>query len=320
MNYFKNIILKLLPKSISILLVRLYSYLKQYAEFYYSLLSGKNKISFSSLLFPFTGRLKTMDFSLHFPSELWNTWKWVVDIKELGGNITWIDDDRYICAEKEGLKIYSNPRDESMGVVFREMFEEDEYGLDRFDFKDLTVMDVGANIGDTAVNFLKRGASHVHSFEPLEFLRQPILLNFSMNGFEDKTTLHMVALGDTEKSTELYVRKNATAGTSVILHDADTYEKKANYETVRVGIVDSLKYFRENNILSTDVLKLDCEHCEYTLFKNTEVIDFLKPSYVFIEYHAGYESLRSILQECGYKVSIEEKNQDLGILTAVKLP
>ncbi len=319
MNHFKNIFLKLLPKSTSIPLVKLYSHLKQYSEFYNSLLSRKNKIRLSSLLFPFTGRLKTMDYSLHFPSKLWTTWKWVLDIKELGGDIKWTDDDRYICAEKEGLKIYSHPRDESMGTVFREMFEEDEYGLDRFDFKNLTVMDIGANIGDTALNFLKRGAGHVHSFEPLEFLREPILRNFSVNGFEDRTTLHMVALGDKEKSTDLYVRKHASAGTSVTLHDADTYEKRANYEKVRVGIVDSLNYFMENNILSIDVLKLDCEHCEYILLKDPKLIEFLKPSYVFIEYHDGYENLKSTLQDCGYQVTIEEKSQKLGILTALNL-
>ena len=319
MNHFKKIILKILPKSIFKLLVAFYIYLKRYKEFYLSLFAKKHGMNYSSLFFPFTGQLKTDDFSLTFPIKFWSTWSWVIDIKELGGKITWTDDGLYICAEKDGIKVHSHPRDESMSVVFKEMFEEDEYNLDRYDFRGLNILDVGANIGDTALNFLKRGANHVHCFEPLEFLRNSILKNFSANGYENKTTLHMVALGDEDKYTNLYVRKHATAGSSVILHDAEFYEKKVNYDEVEVGIVNAERYLKEKNISNIDVLKLDCEHCEYTLFKNRSLLDYLMPSYVFIEYHDGFVGLKSVLQECGYKVTIEEKNENLGILTAINI-
>ena len=47
-----------------------------------------------------------------------------------------------------------------------EEYEKDEYELKSWNLKDKVILDVGANIGDSALKFFSHGAKKVISLEP----------------------------------------------------------------------------------------------------------------------------------------------------------
>ncbi|WOE50948.1 FkbM family methyltransferase [Sulfuracidifex metallicus] len=52
------------------------------------------------------------------------------------------------------------------------------------------VVDIGANIGDSAIYFALKGASHVYAFEPLPSVYKVALENIKLNSLDDKITLN----------------------------------------------------------------------------------------------------------------------------------
>lgn len=51
------------------------------------------------------------------------------------------------------------------------------------------VIDIGANIGDSAIYFALKGASHIYAFEPLPSIYRIALQNVKINNLDDRITL-----------------------------------------------------------------------------------------------------------------------------------
>jgi len=64
---------------------------------------------------------------------------------------------------------------------------------------------------------------------------------------------------------------------------------------------------------------MDCEHCEYKLFRNGNLLDILNPSLIYLEYHAGPKRLLKLFDRYGYNVKISEKNKRVGVIMASKV-
>ncbi len=166
--------------------------------------------------------------------------------------------------------------------------------------KGKTVIDVGANIGDSSIYFALLGAEKVISIEPLpknfEIARKNILLNNLAN-----------------KIDLLLAGCSPTSGTIVV--DA-TYQEigacvmtgsKRENSTNGVTIpLLTLKNIRDRGrVLSEDaILKIDCEGCEYDVILSANKEELRLFSHILIEYHYGYRRLKQKLQICGFEVSI----------------
>ena len=68
-----------------------------------------------------------------------------------------------------------------------ETFIEEQYK--NLNVKDKNVIDVGANIGDSAIYFALKGATHVYAFEPYPYSYNLAKENIKLNGLKDIITL-----------------------------------------------------------------------------------------------------------------------------------
>jgi len=115
------------------------------------------------------------------------------------------------------------------------------------------VFDVGANVGDTAIWFAKKGA-HVEAFEPVPWLYDRALVNIRKNGVESRVNLHRLAVGPDSSRKKVLIEPephiiDAGAG------DDPIRAELVEFDTVRLS--DAVKG------MDPFVLKMDCEGCEY---------------------------------------------------------
>jgi len=134
------------------------------------------------------------------------------------------------------------------------------------------VIDIGASIGDSAIYFALKGASHVYAFEPLPAVYKIALQNIKLNNLEDKITLINAAVGSKEGKVKV--------PSSINIEESEVYSI-TNQGDVEVPVISF------NNIIKMTkdpyLLKMDCEGCEADIIFSTE-LDFNK---IFVESHQG---------------------------------
>ena len=208
--------------------------------------------------------------------------------------------------------------DESLHTVFFETFEIDEYGIGSRNFDGMTVLDVGANIGDTAAVFMSRGASKVYSFEPLPSVFKYLNKTIVENGFSESIETHCVGLSDKNEYINIWIRDGASAGSSVITSGVDSLINDPIYRSEGIELIDAEEYLVLHNIRKIDVIKMDCEHCEYKLFRTDNLLNMLDPELIFLEYHAGAKPIVKLFEKHGYRVEVTEKNKRVRVIVASK--
>ncbi|HMG58688.1 MAG TPA: FkbM family methyltransferase [Burkholderiales bacterium] len=67
---------------------------------------------------------------------------------------------------------------------------------------------------------------------------------------------------------------------------------------------------------SIDLLKMDCEGCEYPMFEDERFLDQLAPAEIVMEYHQGEERLVEILKQHGYSFEIVPCGDTVGYIYA----
>ena len=171
------------------------------------------------------------------------------------------------------------------------------------DVKRKRVLDVGASIGDTAIYFALRGAKEVVAFEPYPFpfsyakrnleensVSNVVLVNAAVGGSDGAITL---TTGETNTGTTL---KPSPDGVQVPIYSLDT-------------VIERYGPF--------DVMKMDCEGCEYDAILNSRRIGEIEQ--MQIEYHGkGPESLVERLKNLGFSVRFTG-SKDIGYVYAQKL-
>jgi FkbM family methyltransferase len=139
-----------------------------------------------------------------------------------------------------------------------------------------TCFDIGANIGETTLNFAKLAVNgKIYSFEPVPFLFQRLKTNVELNNFQN-ISLNNLAISD--KQEELFFENpnnNNSSGISL------NKEKSASSSIVHSTTIDS--FVSENNIEKIDFMKIDVEGFEnFVINGGTETLKKMKPV-LFIE-------------------------------------
>ncbi len=132
------------------------------------------------------------------------------------------------------------------------------------DVKDREVVDIGANIGDSAIWFAINGAKHVYAFEPLPNVYSVAVENIKLNNLEDRITFFNAAVG--LKDGEVLVPSSVNiekSGTYSINYQGDVKVPVYSIERIRRMIKDPY------------LLKMDCEGCEAEIIMNFDM-DFEK--------------------------------------------
>ena len=182
------------------------------------------------------------------------------------------------------------------GDLVGTFFREDYMFLN---LENSTVIDIGANIGDTAIYFCLNKAKHVIALEPFPFSYKYALFNATANNFNEKIELLNAGYG---QDSEVNVEDRKVNGSSLL--ETSNSGIKTNIYSLR-SLLN--KYKLNDNIL----LKMDCEGCEYNLLK--EPIDILRKfKRMEIEFHYGYKRLEYRLKEAGFSVHHSEPVNSIG--------
>ena len=136
--------------------------------------------------------------------------------------------------------------------------------------------DIGANIGETTLNFAKLASKgKIYSFEPVPFLFQRLKTNVELNNFQN-ISLNNLAISD--KQEELFFESPTNNNSSGISLNK---EKSASSSIVHSTTIDT--FVTENNIEKIDFMKIDVEGFEnFVINGGTETLKKMKPI-LFIE-------------------------------------
>ena len=191
------------------------------------------------------------------------------------------DDLSYIVIEIEGKRALIYGWHGILGPDY-----DDYYHI--LDVKGKSVLDVGAYVGESAILFALMGARRVVAVEPSPWAYSMARRNVEVNGLDNVIKLVNCAVFKEE-------------GKVLMLPSGETgIGFKANEITsgdvpVPTCTLDSLieKYG------PFDVLKMDCEGCEYDSIPYSRRVGEVKE--ILIEYHQGYEPIVKKLREEGFK-------------------
>lgn len=198
---------------------------------------------------------------------------------------------------KRNGKIYVQVKDFTFLLPFPqgifeliEVFYNECYG--NIDISGGTVIDVGAFIGDSSVYFASKGAKEVIAYEPLPFLYKIAKENVVINRLTQKISLRNEAIGDRTGKIKIYENLNWLGKSSIFKRSPKLYEVTV---VPLHEVIFSLGYI--------DLLKMDCEGCEYISMKNAFKKEALvNVKNIIIETHGNSSSILNILRKASFKI------------------
>ena len=155
------------------------------------------------------------------------------------------------------------------GYPFYEYFMPGYYTSADIDYKNRIVIDIGSFVGDTAILFAKQGAE-VYGFEPVKKNYEYSLKMKEINP-NLKSKLHFFNLGVSDKIRKINIK--SLNSTSAFRDEHDAYE-------VDITTIDNILI---ENEIEPDILKMDCEGCEYNIILNLDLSNFKE---IIFEHHA----------------------------------
>jgi FkbM family methyltransferase len=204
------------------------------------------------------------------------------------------------------LKFYYNSQRQLTNTLNRivTVFLSEEYkGLD---VKGHIVVDVGANIGDSAIYFAIKGAEHVYAFEPFPYSCKIAEHNVKLNDLTERITVVNEGCGRKELVNIDETFENI--GSSTII-ESESGKKIA---------ISSLSDVITNYNIKDGLLKIDCEGCEYPFLLNSNNENIRAFQRIIVEYHQGYRNLERKLKNAGFRViHTPPRSNDHSALTGI---
>ncbi len=181
------------------------------------------------------------------------------------------------------------------------------------------VFDVGANLGETTLNFAKLIGSKgkVYSFEPDPINYKALQTNLKLNNFNN-ISLNLIGLGNTKGKFKIHTLDESNKGMNRIVL---TPESNGEYREIEVTTIDT--YTKDNNITKLDLIKIDVEGFEFNVLKGaTNSLKMFSPK-LFIELDdqnlrdqkSNAQELVSFLMGYGYEIKNAETNQKINTQT-----
>lgn len=194
-------------------------------------------------------------------------------------------------------------------ICIGEYFTDDDW--DMVNYKNRTIIDIGGNVGDTALYFANKGGN-VIAFEPVKHLYDLALENLSLNSSLKKNIKFFnKAVGG--KRGVINIHSNAFS---------DYADENMSYDVEVITVNDII----ENYDVKPDILKMDCEGCEFEIISSADLSMF---NDIIFEHHSfitgkNHKNLMDILEKQGFKINTYLCNasrksfNELGIIHAFK--
>lgn len=154
-----------------------------------------------------------------------------------------------------------------------------------------TVIDIGANIGDTAIYFALNGASKVIALEPYINSYNCAINNIILNNLKD--TIMLLNAGYGNDSQVLVDPQSNANGSSILILSKTGVSVK----------IYSLRTLLNEYKIEEAILKMDCEGCEYNLLNEDNNV-LRKFKRIELEFHYGYKNIENKLKEAGFSIKI----------------
>jgi FkbM family methyltransferase len=165
---------------------------------------------------------------------------------------------------------------------------------------DRTVIDIGANIGDTAIYFLLSGARRVVGVEPFRKSIESARINCRNNGYGDRVTLLRAAVSS-EDGTR-YIDEDSYG------INAKTSPPDGRSDVPELSLESICAYLEEQ---SSAVLKVDCNGCENLAISGADFKTLRRFERIGIEYETiglkergGTGPIVRKLRDAGFRVSV----------------
>jgi FkbM family methyltransferase len=166
----------------------------------------------------------------------------------------------------------------------------------RLETKSRDVLDIGANIGDTAIYFAMRGAKRVISLEVFPMTFEIAKLNIEKNGFDKIITLLNEGAG---------ISGNLSLDPGLLSRRSSEAHDSGGSTSVRIN---SLSEMVTRFGLQDAILKINCEGCEYDLFSDASDEVLRHFSQVMLEYHYhGAQEISRALKQAGFSVKVFDR-------------
>ncbi len=221
--------------------------------------------------------------------------------------------DNMVLVSKDNLKIWCRL---DAGFDFGHILEIYENKAYLYDVKDKVVLDVGASNGDSAIFFARNGAKLVIALEPMPESFQLAKKNITLNELEGKIVLINAALDKVTGRAKFQMSTNNPNTDSIKPIETILADPKINFDsTIEVqtySLVDIMSRYRLEQI---DLLKMDCEGCEYEVLQNLPENILRKIRNITLEYHDGLKFLPGLLKSAGFDCKYGNQ-EGLGILSA----
>lgn len=175
------------------------------------------------------------------------------------------------------------------GDVFH-IFLKNEYGI--IPFKNKTILDIGANIGDSSIYFAINGAEKIVGIEPFFNNFDLSQKNIAENNLSEKIQIIQAGCGDKIEWVEINPN-----------FDGNVYNIMKNQNNGRKVLSLTLhEMINKFKIPKNSILKMDCEGCEYKSIISAENETLKYFEHIIIEYHHGYKDLIKKLKEADFDV------------------
>jgi len=203
-------------------------------------------------------------------------------------------------------------------TIFREIWQQNIYVKAFKKPSPRIVVDIGAHFGMFSLQaaFLWSDAK-IHAYEPEKANFEILRANIEQNGLSHRITAFHEAVCDRQGSVGLYV-KNQPESHSIhpTSHGSGT---RSISQVQSVKLDDVVRRLPEGQI---DLLKVDCEGCEYQIVGSSLQALQSKVKSIVLEYHTHIEGhdaeaeLFKPLQKAGFQVSITPKTGTIGFVFA----
>jgi FkbM family methyltransferase len=199
-----------------------------------------------------------------------------------------------------------------------EIFIENSYGINLA--QDATVLDIGANIGDSSIYFAQLPfVKKVYCFEPFPITFQQSQFNFNLNAhLKEKIIPYNFGLSNKDKVLDnVNFDIKETGGMTSVESDAPKKGKATIKLKSVVGVFEKICSQTKSKI----IVKCDCEGAEYEIFDALDKSGQLKRiDFCLIEYHKGMEPLVEIFLRNGFVLLTKfTTGMGIGYLTAIKI-
>ena len=205
-------------------------------------------------------------------------------------------EDTLIYERKNDIKtVCQQSQDSHMIFGLNEIYRKKVY--EKLEVKEHVVIDIGGYVGETAVYFCNRGASHVYVFEPA-YKQRYIMLNALFNHMEDRITSYKAAVAHKRETVLINNTKDSFGFTSF----EELKEVSSDNETVGCDVVAFADIAKEKlEGIENAVLKIDCEGGEYDILMNATNGDLCRYIQIAVEIHmqkVDVALLKKRLSEC----------------------